>query len=261
MRIDMIRFLLILISLLFAAPAWAQQGLTFGAANGGAVCQYNLNLPVIGSGTGRLAQCDSSAILLSDLSKISGTSVLTGAGAVGSGSQRIAVGQDTTTIAGSAPGTAGSASSNVLTIQGIASMTPVQVNLTQFGGTAVGSNPCLTQTPTPAVINNAGSSTTQELIAGTSAKKTYVCSINVGPVASAVNVALVEGTGSTCGTSTAGMAGGATAATGWQFAANGGLTFGSGGYPIAAAATAADNVCLMYSAAVQVSGVAMYVQQ
>lgn len=124
----MIRAFLIAISLFAAAPAFAQGALTFTGANSASACQYNLNLPTIGSGTARLPQCDANAVLLYDLSKINGNAILTGAGAVGSGSQRITVGQDTSTVAGSAPGTAGSASLNVLTIQGIASMTPVQVS-------------------------------------------------------------------------------------------------------------------------------------
>ena len=60
--------------------------------------------------------------------QVNGVTTLAGAGAVGTGSQRIAVGQDTTTIAGSAPGTAGTASTNVLSVQGIASMTPFLAN-------------------------------------------------------------------------------------------------------------------------------------
>ena len=41
-----------------------------------------------------------------NLAQVNGVTVLTGAGAVGTGSARVAVGQDTSTIAGSAPGTA-----------------------------------------------------------------------------------------------------------------------------------------------------------
>lgn len=67
--------------------------------------------------------------LFTDISTVNAVTVLTGTGAVGTGAQRIAVGTDTATIAGSAPGTAGSASSNVLSVQGIASMTPLSINL------------------------------------------------------------------------------------------------------------------------------------
>lgn len=62
-----------------------------------------------------------------DTTSVNGVTTQTGVGAVGTGSQRVAVGQDTTTIAGSAPGTAGSASANVVTVQGIASMTALTV--------------------------------------------------------------------------------------------------------------------------------------
>lgn len=67
-----------------------------------------------------------------------GVTQLRGAGAVGTGSERIAVGTDTSTIAGSAPGTAGTASANVITIQGIASGTVVPISGTLTAVTTVG---------------------------------------------------------------------------------------------------------------------------
>jgi hypothetical protein len=97
------------------------------------------------------------------------------------------------------------------------------------------------------------------IITGTSSKQTYICAINL-IVSTADNVALVEGTGSTCGTSTAGMAGGSTAATGWNFAANSGLTLGSGTGAVVRTATAADDVCLLVSSGAQVSGSVMWAQ-
>lgn len=111
-------------------------------------------------------------------------------------------------------------------------------------------------------FSNAGSASNLKLVAGVAAQKVYVCAINVGPVAGAVNVALVEGTKVTneCDTGTAGVMGGATAATGWNFAANGGLTMGSGAGILAQEATAADDLCLFFSGAVQVSGVITYAQ-
>jgi len=98
-----------------------------------------------------------------------------------------------------------------------------------------------------------------QILTGVAAKQTYICSINL-IVSAADNVALVEGTGTTCGTGTAGMAGGATAATGWNFAANGGLAHGTGHGAIARTATAADNVCLLVSGTAQVSGVISWTQ-
>jgi hypothetical protein len=98
-----------------------------------------------------------------------------------------------------------------------------------------------------------------QIISGVSGKQTYVCSINL--ISSAAdNVALVEGTGTTCGTGTAGVAGGATAAAGWNFAANGGLALGNGLGIVARTATAADNVCLLVSGSAQVSGTIVWAQ-
>lgn len=52
--------------------------------------------------------------------QVNGVTALTGSGAVGTGAQRIAVGTDTATIAGSAPGTSGTPSANVVSVQGVA---------------------------------------------------------------------------------------------------------------------------------------------
>jgi hypothetical protein len=53
-----------------------------------------------------------------NLTGINGVTPLAGAGATGPGSLRTTQAQDTTTIAGSAPGTAGTPSANVLSVQG-----------------------------------------------------------------------------------------------------------------------------------------------
>jgi hypothetical protein len=83
----------------------------------------------------------------------------------------------------------------------------------------------------------------------------YVCSIQLIS-AGANNVAMYEGTGAGCGTSNvAGMAGGTTTASGWNFAANGYIQFGSGTGAVAKTAFAANGICMVASAATQVSGV------
>jgi hypothetical protein len=64
-----------------------------------------------------------------NLTQIGGATASVGAGAVGTGTLRVAVGQDTTTIAGSAPGTAGTPSTQVLSVQGVASGTPQPMSL------------------------------------------------------------------------------------------------------------------------------------
>ncbi len=98
-----------------------------------------------------------------------------------------------------------------------------------------------------------------QIITGAASKQTYICSMNL-IVSAADNVALVEGTGTTCGTGTAGMAGGSTAAAGWNFAANGGLAQGTGLGAIAVTATTGDNVCLLVSGSAQVSWVIGWTQ-
>jgi len=62
------------------------------------------------------------------LADIGAAAVSTGAGATGTGTQRVGVAQDNSTIAGSAPGAAGVASSQVISAQGIAGMTPFLAN-------------------------------------------------------------------------------------------------------------------------------------
>jgi len=80
-----------------------------------------------GGNLATLAGAVSASVLQANLKQVNGITTLAGAGTVGTGAQRVAVGQDTTTIAGAAPGSAGVASANVITVQGIASMTPLQV--------------------------------------------------------------------------------------------------------------------------------------
>ena len=98
-----------------------------------------------------------------------------------------------------------------------------------------------------------------QIISGASGKQTYICSIAL-IAGAADNVALVEGTGAACGTNTAGMAGGTTAATGWNLANNGGLTLGNGVGIVARTAMAADNICLFVSGSGQVSGTIVWAQ-
>ncbi len=72
-----------------------------------------------------------------NVTKVNGNAALAGSGATGTGSLRTTTAQDTTTIAGSAPGTAGTASANVVTVQGVASMTPVLTTTTPSSRTIV----------------------------------------------------------------------------------------------------------------------------
>jgi len=123
---------------------------------------------------------------------VNAATALAGAGAVGTGSARVAVGQDTTTIAGSAPGTAGTASANVISVQGIASMTKLlvtpdsvalpanqSVNVAQFGGanTVTGTGASGSGIPRVTVSNDS----TVGLVAGTAAIGTVTGNVNTTP--------------------------------------------------------------------------------
>lgn len=137
------------------------------------------------------------------------------------------------------------------------------VNSSQFQGTtAVVAEPCQTQTKTFTPINVSASGTvTTPIAAGTAAKKTYICQIILSNNA-ADNVAVVEATTATsCGTVTAGIWGGTTASAGFNFPANGGVSLGSGGYYVGKTATNNDDVCLITSAATQLTGGILWVQQ
>ncbi len=118
-------------------------------------------------------------------------------------------------------------------------------------------DPCSGTGKTPAVVNISTATTTQ-LVAASASNKVYVCSLNL-VTAAANNVALVEDDTAACASPTAGMAGGTTAATGWNFAANGGIAFGNGASSLFVTAAINRYVCLISSAATQLSGSIMYV--
>ncbi len=106
--------------------------------------------------------------------------------------------------------------------------------------------------------------TTTLAITGVSGRHVYICSINL-VTAAANNVALIAGTTTStpCDTSAAGLNGGTTAAEGWNFAANGGIAQGSGLGAIISTngptgAATGDNVCIVTSAATQLSGTISY---
>jgi len=120
-------------------------------------------------------------------------------------------------------------------------------------------DPCKAQTKLYASISQTANT---QLVTGSASKKIFVCSIHV-VAAAATNVAVVEGTGSVCATGTAGLSGfgGATAATGWNFAANGGIALGNGDSSLGAEGTSGDNLCIFNSGSGQVSGGISYVVQ
>lgn len=103
--------------------------------------------------------------------------------------------------------------------------------------------------------------TTTLAITGVSGRHVYICSINL-ITAAANNVAIIAGTGATCGTSTAGLNGGVTGAEGWNFGANGGIAQGSGigviMSTLASGGATGDSVCIITTAGTQLSGTIGY---
>ena len=121
-------------------------------------------------------------------------------------------------------------------------------------------DPCVVGSKSLARISQTANT---QIITGVSGKQTYICGVNL-VTAAANNVNIVEGTGTTCGTSTIGVSsGGATAATGWNLGANGGIAQGGGLGTLMQTTTSGGgaNVCLFQSAATQTTGVISYVQQ
>jgi hypothetical protein len=118
-------------------------------------------------------------------------------------------------------------------------------------------DPCQSAARSSANINLSASG---RIVVGTTAKQTYICSMEL-ITATAQNIALVEGTGTTCATGTAGLAGGTTAASGWNLAANGGFVKGVGGFWVFKTGTTGDDICLLLSGTGQTSGSVQWVQQ
>ena len=226
-------------------------------------------------------------------------------------------------------GTAGSAATNPITVQGIASMTPLlanpgtaanwgigaigssvvsngyynsinvggttrgwtgvnptgttyagQIDLTSVGGTlvALGSttasasipvviasnqtaaDPCMYQAKSNVTVSQTASGT---LITGTSGKKNYLCSLTI-IASAAVNVSLVEYSGTCTGGTAFALLGSTTAANGLPLAANGGLAYGTGGNTVVSGAgdtNSGYNVCLLQNGSGTVVAQATYISQ
>ncbi len=107
---------------------------------------------------------------------------------------------------------------------------------------------------TTAIVNQAASA---QVIAGTANTRIYICAV-ILVSAGAQNVSVVEGTGAVCATGITGMIGGTAGSV--ALAANGGFAGVAAG-PWISTATAANNVCVIQSAANNVSGTITYRRQ
>lgn len=98
------------------------------------------------------------------------------------------------------------------------------------------------------------------IIAAAASKKNYICGITV--IAGAAEIFnLDEGTGTTCQTGTAAIAGSTTAANGLSFAANGGLAAIGSNSTVLAGKTANVDTCIVPSGSNRLSGFVTYVQR
>ena len=158
---------------------------------------------------------------------------------------------------GTALSTTNGAYFNQLQGNAVLSATNPAFNRLTDGTNAQVTDPCQAVTK----INLTGSQTAgTQIIAGTSSKKTYICSIQlIAQAAEIVNI--IAGTGSVCATGSSAVMGSTTAANGMSYAANGGFTMGSGvATVIAATAANADNVCITQSGSSRITYQLTYVQ-
>lgn len=127
-----------------------------------------------------------------------------------------------------------------------------------YSGTLAVNDPCQTATKSTAT----GSLTARAVvISAASSKKNHICSWGVVVQGTAETVSLVEGTGTTCQTSTAAIVGSTTAANGLAFAANGGLTQGDGGWTVVRGTGTNVDSCLVPSGSNRFTYWITYVQQ
>lgn len=257
---------------------WAKLGIGSGGSSGGG-----------GGGTvdnaGTFAVQESGAALTAlqlidnivsgsgaNISQINGVTPLMGAGNTGTGSPRVTISTDQAALGGMGIGVEDAAhvgGENLVRlgcrrndVAAVSSGTDGDwstVDCTPLGAIRVAHvDPCssLAKIYVPFSISTA---TTTQLVAASASNSLYGCNLTVLPTAGAQNVALVEDDTSACASPTAGMAGGTTAATGANNAANGGFVLGSGLATVVKTAATNRYVCLITSAAVQTSGVFSYV--
>lgn len=268
----------------------SKAGGTAAASSMLAGCAYNTSAPTLTNGQQAAVQCDvngnpkvsvvntnangqavmassSPVVIASNQSAVpvtmTSTTITGTVAATQSGTWTVQPGNTANTTAWLVTGTGGtfpSTQSGTWTVQpgNTANTTPWLTRPSDGTRNAV-VHPCeaAIQTYAPISITTA---TTTRIVAPSASNKTYICSLLLTSAA-ADNVGIVEGTGGTCGSGTAGVIGGTTAANGPNFAANGGLFIQAGG-KVSVAQTAGTNVdlCLITSASTPLAGGINYVQ-
>ncbi len=198
------------------------------------------------AGTGQFNVTCTAANCPVNVAQINGVAPLMGNGVTGTGSPRVTVASDNSNAAGIGGSATGAA-------------VPSAARYIAGAGSGAAGAPNLTGAIFCDNWTNINQIAGAQLITGVASKQTYICNLFLYS-ATAQNVALVEGTGVVCATGTAGLIGGATAATGQNLAANQGFVLPASTVPWRKTATAADNVCLLQSGVGQVSGVIVWAQ-
>jgi len=98
------------------------------------------------------------------------------------------------------------------------------------------------------------------IVTATASKKTYICSLVLVATAAEI-VSVLEGTGTTCQTSTVAIAGSTTAANGMSLAINGVLSVSGNGSTLLAGTGTNVDVCLVPSGSGRVTGWVTWVQK
>ena len=183
-----------------------------------------------------------------NVAQINGVTVLMGAGNTGTGSQRVTLATDNAAIP---------------TWGHDAIATALPANATVIAGTD-GTNttvpyidPCQREARTTYVVDIVTAATT-EIANAVASEFFYICSVSLFS-AGTQNVAIVEDDTDACASPTAGLNGGVTAAEGYNFTAQTGIVTGTGQAYVMRTATANRYLCIISSAAVQLSGTITYV--
>jgi hypothetical protein len=181
-------------------------------------------------------QLNASGNLRVDNVSVAGTTMLTGNGATGSGSQRVTIANDSSAIAVKGEGATGSAAPSGAQQMGVRS----------------GANMVAATQANASVAISGNSAATAQLVALSASAVIHVTSFDF-MAAGTANVTLVYGTGTNCGTGTTSLTGA------YPLTAQAGISKGSGQGPVLVV-PAGNALCWTNSAGVQVSGSLSYTQ-
>lgn len=135
----------------------------------------------------------------------------------------------------------------------------IAADITKIAGVATVADPCQTATKVYTPVNVV--TATNVIITAVAAKKKYICGIFLYP-GGTDNIAVYQATTATsCATAAADIFGGHTTGTGFLATAQAGFVVGNGASAIAATNTVNTDICITTSAAVQLSGVVVTVDQ